>query len=122
MHRILIVDDDPDIRDALDELLADRGFTVLTASNGAEALKLLRTQSAPPSIILLDVMMPVMDGYGFLEERRTDPALSRIPVAIITAGQGVDLARLGEPMPILYKPINLRELMLALGSVQQTTS
>jgi CheY-like chemotaxis protein len=119
MHRILIVDDDPDIRDALEELLADRGFTVLAASNGAEALKLLRMQSAPPSIILLDVMMPVMDGYGFLEERRKDPELSRIPVAIITAGQGVDLSRLGGTMPVLYKPINLQELMLALGSVSK---
>lgn len=122
MHRILIVDDDPDIREALKELLADRGFSVLAASNGVEALKLLRTNSAPPSIILLDVMMPVMDGYGFLEERRRDPLLSSIPVAIITAGHGVDLARLGGTMPVLYKPIDVRELMIALGSVQQVSS
>ncbi len=122
MSPILIVDDDPDIRDALEELLEDRGFSVLGASNGAEALNLLRTLHVPPSIILLDVMMPVMDGYGFLEERRRDPSLSRIPVAIITAGQGVDLARLGGTMPVLYKPISVPELMIALGSVQQMTS
>jgi CheY-like chemotaxis protein len=119
MSPILIVDDDPDIRDALEELLADRGFSVLAASNGVEALRLLRTLPAPPAIILLDVMMPVMDGYGFLEEQRKDPSLSRIPVAVITAGHGVDLARLGGTMPVLYKPISVPELMLALRSVQQ---
>jgi CheY-like chemotaxis protein len=122
MSPILIVDDDPDIRDALEELLMDRGFSVLAAPNGADALRLLRALPTPPAIILLDVMMPVMDGYAFLDERRRDPLLSRIPVAIITAGHGVDLARLGGAMPILYKPINVSELMLALRSVQQVTS
>jgi CheY-like chemotaxis protein len=122
MSPILIVDDDPDIREALQDLLADRGFSVLAASNGVEALKLLRTLPAPPSIILLDVMMPVMDGYGFLEEQRRDPSLSSIPVAIITAGNGVDLGRLGRTMPVLYKPISVPELMIALRSVRQITS
>ena len=122
MSAILIVDDDADIREALQDLLADRGFSVLGASNGAEALEVLRTLPAPPSIILLDVMMPVMDGYGFLEEQRRDPALSRIPVAIITAGQGVDLARLGGTMPVLYKPIRVPELMIALRSVRHDAS
>ena len=122
MQRILIVDDDPDIRDALEDLLAERGFTVLAASNGVEALNLLRSDPAPPSMILLDVMMPVMDGYGFLEERRKDPALSQIPVAIITAGHGVDLSRLGGTMPVLFKPINVRELMIALGTVRKAPS
>ena len=119
MSPVLIVDDDPDIRDAMEELLSDRGFSVLRASNGADALRLLRTLETPPAIILLDIMMPVMDGYAFLEERRKDPSLSRVPVAVITAGQGVDLARLGGPMPVLYKPISVPELMIALRSVQQ---
>jgi two-component system chemotaxis response regulator CheY len=122
LRSILIVDDDRDIRDAMEELLVDRGFSVFAASNGAEALKLLRTLPAPPSIILLDVMMPVMDGYGFLEEQRKDASLSQIPVAIITAGQGVDLGRLGGTMPVLYKPISVPELMIALRSVRQSTS
>ncbi|HEX6275971.1 MAG TPA: response regulator [Polyangiaceae bacterium] len=121
MKPILIVDDDPDIRDALEELLTDRGFSVLSAVNGADALNLLRTLDAPPAIILLDVMMPVLDGYGFLEERSKDPSLSRIPVAIITAGHGVDLGRLGGTVPVLYKPLRVPELMLALRSVQQLT-
>jgi CheY-like chemotaxis protein len=119
---VLIVDDDPDIRDALEDLLTGRGFSVLLASNGAEALKVLRGLARPPSIVLLDVMMPVMDGYGFLEERRKDPTLAHIPVAIITAGHGVDLTRLGETVPILYKPIRVPDLMLALRSVRHVSS
>jgi len=115
---VLIVDDDADVREALEELLVERGFAVITASNGAEALKLLRSMSAPPSIILLDLMMPVLDGYGFLAEQRRDPQLSGIPVAIITAGHAVDHARLGQSRPILSKPINVSQLMATLRGIQ----
>ena len=119
---ILIVDDDLDIREALAEVLADRGFSSIAASNGAEALKLLRTLNEPPSIILLDIMMPVMDGYRFLEEKRTDPLLSTIPVAIITAGHGVDRDRIGETLPIVSKPIKLPQLMAAIENVHGSPS
>ena len=61
-----------------------------------EALTLLRSLDAPPAAILLDLMMPVMDGYGFLEEHRKIPSLAVIPVAIITAGHGVDRSRIDE--------------------------
>jgi signal transduction histidine kinase len=111
---VLIVDDDVDIREALAELLTDRGYSTITASNGAEALKLLRTLNEPPSMILLDIMMPVMDGYRFLDEKRLDPLLSNIPVAIITAGHGVDRDRIGEPMLIVSKPIKVPQLMAVL--------
>ena len=87
---VLIVDDDPDIREILAETLVDKGFDVATAANGLEALRILESMSVPPSAILLDLMMPIMDGYGFLERRRRDPALASIPLAIVTAGHGVD--------------------------------
>ena len=116
---ILIVEDDIDIRELLAETLEDLGFSCVTAENGLEAAALARSMTAaPPSIILLDLMMPVMDGYGFLEERKNDPALAGIPVAIVTAGHGVDPSRL-EKAPIVRKPIDVPKL---LGVIHQLCS
>jgi CheY-like chemotaxis protein len=113
-HAILVVDDDADVRDALAELLAGRGFAVTTATDGGDALRLLRSMASPPMVILLDLMMPVMDGYEFLEVCRREPFLASIPVVVITAGYRVDQARLGETTPILSKPIELTRLMSKL--------
>lgn len=115
---ILLVDDDMDIREALSETLEDFGYSVTTAAHGADALRRLRSMSSPPSCILLDLMMPVMDGYEFLDERRKDPALVSIPVAVITAGQGIDRDRLGQDTPIVPKPIKLPQLMNTLRDLQ----
>src|SRR5262245_21137897 len=101
---VLIVDDDPDIREVLAEALVDLGFEVVTAVHGRDALKLLQRMAIRPSAILLDLMMPVMDGYGFLEERTKDIALRSIPLAIVTAGHGIDHVRIGDGTPIVRKP------------------
>jgi CheY-like chemotaxis protein len=106
---VLVVDDDPDIREALTQILEDRGFDVITAANGQEALTLLRSLRVPPAVILLDLMMPIMDGYGFLEAYRNDASLAVIPIAIITAGHGIDLSRI-DSAPIVPKPINVHRL------------
>jgi len=111
---ILVVDDDIDIREALEETLEDYGFAVTTATNGVDALGILRSMRSLPALILLDLMMPVMDGYAFLDERRKDPALASVPVVVITAGHGFDRNRLGESTPIIPKPIKLPQLMNAL--------
>ena len=110
-RQVLIVDDDLDIRETLAAVLEDRGFDIVTAENGLEALTLIRSAAVSPSVILLDLMMPVMDGYGFLEERKKDPALASIPIAILTAGHGVDKHRLGNGSPVLPKPIDLPKLV-----------
>ena len=75
---MLIVDDDVDIREILAETLAETGFEVRTACNGLEALAAVRCMKVRPAVILLDLMMPIMDGYGFLEQRERDPALASI--------------------------------------------
>jgi len=113
MHRksVLIVDDDDDIREILAETLVDRGFEVATAINGRDALEVLRSMAVRPSVILLDLMMPIMDGYGFLEQRSLDPALASIPLAIVTAGHGVDHDRLGDALPIIPKPFDVARLV-----------
>ena len=119
---VLVVDDDLDIREALADILEDRGFEVMTAANGREALTLLRKLDTPPAVILLDLMMPIMDGYGFLEEHRKDASLASIPVAIITAGHGVDRSRLDEVAPIVPKPINVPRLFGMLDDLARRSA
>lgn len=114
---ILLVDDDLDIREALTDTLEDRGFVVVSAANGLEALELLRNMTIRPSVILLDLMMPIMDGYGFLDAQRKDPELAAIPVAIITAGHGVDRDRLASA-PVVPKPIKVPHLLSVLQRLQ----
>jgi CheY-like chemotaxis protein len=109
--QILIVDDDADVRGILAEILTERGFDVVTARDGLEALRVVRTMPAPPSVILLDLMMPGMDGYGFLEERRQDAALAEIPVVVITAARGVDRERIGRDTLIEPKPFDLPHIL-----------
>ena len=114
MPTVLVVDDDPDVRVLLEMCLVLEGFDVMTASNGRHAL--LRLNEMHPALILLDLMMPVMDGYTFLEERRRDPQLSSIPVVIITAGAHVDPGRAHDAR-ILTKPIRTEALMAIVSEI-----
>jgi CheY-like chemotaxis protein len=83
---VLIVEDDEALREALTETLADAGYRVVVATNGKEALERLRAPDATmPSLILLDLMMPVMDGWQFRAEQRRDPVLAAIPVCVLSA-------------------------------------
>jgi CheY-like chemotaxis protein len=114
LHRnktILLVDDDRDVTDALRLVLSEEGYDVATASNGYEALIYLKSHSPPPSLILLDVMMPIMDGYEFRIEQQRDPALARIPVVVVTAGAiGERVAEMGVT-GLLRKPFDLERLL-----------
>jgi PAS domain S-box-containing protein len=110
---ILIVDDEVDARDALAALLRLDGYRVLTAANGREALS--AAKSSLPSIILLDLVMPVMDGWQFLEVRREDPELAQVPVILISGqttaqatAQALGLAG------AIDKPIRIVQLRQAL--------
>jgi two-component system, OmpR family, response regulator CpxR len=85
---VLVVEDDFAIRETLRELLEDEGYDVSWASNGQEALDLLARRA--PRVILLDLMMPVMDGWEFRLAQRRDPALARIPVVVISADHALD--------------------------------
>ena len=83
-REVLVVDDDGDIRASLSELLEDEGYRAPTAINGVEALDRLR-QGVHPCVILLDLMMPVMNGLEFRALQKADPELAGIPVVIISA-------------------------------------
>lgn len=102
---VLIVDDDRDIREVLGELLADEGFAVEASWNGQTALSRLR-EGFRPDVILLDIMMPAMDGLTFRGLQRQDPELAKIPVLGVTAFPSPDA-----DFECLTKPIRF-ELLL----------
>jgi CheY-like chemotaxis protein len=110
---ILIVEDDDDIREALTQILELEGYTVREAANGREALDISARE--PPSLILLDLMMPVMDGWQFRAEQIKDPALAQIPVVVISADAGIHekVASFGAAS-VLPKPISLDRLLRAV--------
>jgi CheY-like chemotaxis protein len=106
---ILIVEDHPEIQTTLAELLEDEGYGVVTAANGQDALTYLRQAATLPSLIVLDLMMPVMDGWTFRDIQARDPALQAIPVIVISAISNARQQR----MPIaaaayLPKPLNFQ--------------
>ncbi len=108
---ILVVDDDVDIRETISMILEDEGYQVACAANGREALDYLRTHGKP-DLILLDLMMPVMDGAEFCARKRLDPSLSQIPVVIVTAsGQAREHATALNASDLIYKPLALDTLL-----------
>ena len=114
--RVLVVEDDEGLRESIAHLLRDEGFEVETAGNGREALELLRRTSVLPSVVLLDLMMPVMDGWTFRTEQLADPRLAAIPVVVLSATH--DLSRCAGDLhveAVLPKPLNPSRLLDAVA-------
>lgn len=103
--RILIVEDERAIRDTYKFVLEDEGYEVVTAENGKDALAQLKSGGVPPQLILLDLMMPVMNGREFLAARRLDPALAGIPVVAITCAADTTLP--DGALEIVDKPMDI---------------
>jgi len=114
---VLVVEDDADILRAIVQVLQDEGTTVRAAENGRVALTMLREPGATlPCVILLDLMMPVMDGWAFRAEQLRDPALADIPVIVLTAdGHAVEKATLMNGANALRKPVELETLLAAVA-------
>jgi CheY-like chemotaxis protein len=81
---VLIVEDDEDLRDMMAQMLTIEGFDAATAANGREALDYLHS-TGKPNVILLDLMMPVMDGWEFRRQQKADPELAPVPVIVLSA-------------------------------------
>ena len=108
---VLVVEDDFDLRDALVPILEYEGHRVVSAANGKEALERLHAM-APPSLILLDLMMPVMSGEEFRAEQLRDPALASIPVVIVSAhASAEDRARRLGAAGCVRKPFEVDDLL-----------
>lgn len=115
---ILLVEDDVDFRESMRELLKSEGYRVTTAENGQIALDILSSLPDPPDLVLLDLMMPVMDGWTFLKRRQAEPGLVDCPVVLLS---GVaDLCSdpiLSEVTACLVKPIDIERLLQVLDEV-----
>lgn len=116
--QILVVEDDDSIRDALEELFSGEGYSVAVAENGRTGLAALK--KIKPCVVLLDLMMPVMDGRGFLKELETIPEreLASIPIVLITAAgeKGAAGCKVSE---ILTKPVEIDKLLSVAGKYCQ---
>lgn len=109
--KILIVEDDRFIRDAVKELLESEGFEVECAENGQTGIDFLRQSETLPGLVLLDVMMPVKDGFGFRKDQEADPRLSSIPVVVMTA-DSIEFERMKiGAQNYLKKPLDIDHLI-----------
>ncbi|HYD43351.1 MAG TPA: response regulator [Anaeromyxobacter sp.] len=112
---IVVVDDDHDVREALGEVLTEEGFDTRLFESARAALEFLRAHGdgePPPALILLDLMMPGMNGWQFREEQLRDERLKDIPVVVITASRlGSEAIRARE---VLFKPVALGDLLDAV--------
>jgi CheY-like chemotaxis protein len=109
---VMVVEDDADVREAIAEVLADCQYTALNASNGAEALQRLRAAEVRPCVILLDMMMPTMDGWQFRAAQKSDPSMRDIPVVVLSAhASGSEAAANLDAVAYLAKPVSLENLV-----------
>ncbi len=119
-RHILVVDDNPDARETLAEALQIAGYDVRTAEDGRLALEMAVRRR--PALVLLDLMMPVMDGWQVVEAMRVDPGLASIPVVIVSAATSAPPAGL----PVIHKPASFEEVLdvvrRALSSAETDTS
>jgi CheY-like chemotaxis protein len=107
---VLLVEDDGDVRQAISEILRESHYAVLEYANGQEALA--STGAGEPCVILLDMMMPVMDGWQFRALQRNDPHLGKVPVVVLTAH--ADAGHVAEQLgaaAFLKKPVQLEALL-----------
>jgi CheY-like chemotaxis protein len=105
---VLVVDDDSGVRDSLVQLFEDEGYEVHSAENGLDALD--RMKRIRPAIVILDLMMPVMTGWELHRHMKSDPALSSIPVCILSAST----TRPPEAECVLHKPTTATKLLDAV--------
>ncbi|MCY1014963.1 response regulator [Pyxidicoccus sp. MSG2] len=116
-RRILVVEDDVYIRDSIRELLEDEGHTVVCAENGAQAFAELETMRHSPDLILLDLMMPVKDGFQFRTEQRADARFAHIPVVVMSADPHLESRRsVLDARAYLRKPVDIDLLLAATAA------
>lgn len=111
---VLVVDDDPDICETLQTVLEVSGYRVAAAANGREALAALRS-GVRPCLVLLDLMMPVMNGMEFRAEQRADPSIASVPVVVVSGDHGATEKAMAMGLEGLSKPIDIDVLLQVVG-------
>ena len=115
---VLLIEDDPDIREAIGDVLEEEGYTVAMADTGREGLDQLRGSDPLPDVILLDLMMPVMDGWEFRRAQQQHPTWGAIPVIVLSAaGNTQERAASIGASGCLRKPLDIDELLTLLQQV-----
>jgi CheY-like chemotaxis protein len=109
--KIMVIDDNDDLRETVCELLGDAGHEPIAMTGGTAALSYLRGPDPKPRLILLDLMMPEMNGWEFREIAAREPALKDIPVVVMSASRDVRGISAHE---VLYKPVKLDTLLAAI--------
>jgi CheY-like chemotaxis protein len=117
--RVLIVEDDADIRALFEAGLVAHGYAVDAASNGRDALAMMEPSRALPSVIVCDLHMPVMDGWQLLTALADTPRLATIPVIVLTAADDPS-KRAPRPTRILIKPVAMDALLTAIGEAARS--
>jgi CheY-like chemotaxis protein len=117
MAQVLLVDDDADIRDSLGGILREEGHSVQLAKNGLEALQAL-SSSAQPDVVLLDLLMPVMDGWTFLSRLRECSELASVQVVVMSAGTRGAEGAAERRVPYLSKPLCITSLLHLIANVR----
>jgi CheY-like chemotaxis protein len=112
---VLVVDDDPDILDAICDILDAEGYRVSRARHGQEALR--EIESERPDVILLDLMMPVMDGVAFAQALRLRPAFSDVPIVVISADGNPHRAAAVGATGYLAKPFDIDALLAQVAGI-----
>lgn len=115
---LCVIDDDADIREMLGEVLTFEGYRVILATDGESALKSLHASAQPCCLILLDLMMPRMNGWEFRRRQIQDPALASIPVLLLTGA--VDSAKAAEELAVarvIVKPVDLETLLAHIAAL-----
>lgn len=111
---ILLAEDDEDLREAMVETLSDAGYTVEAVGNGRDALEWLEDTDHPPKLILLDLMMPIMDGWQFLEKREKAPKAASVPVVVLSASERFDSTN--DTVLFMRKPVAVKPLLAIVAS------
>ena len=115
-RRVLVVDDEPTVREVLADFLRAEGYEVTVANNGRHALALL--EGSLPHVIVLDLMMPLIDGFAFRAQQLLSPRLALIPVIVVSARYNLDGAlRTLRPQACLSKPFDLDLLLVTVTAV-----
>jgi CheY-like chemotaxis protein len=118
---ILLVEDDDDFREGLADILRSEGYSVRCAPNGLEALEYLKNTEVAPSVILLDLMMPVMNGWDFRERMLAEAGLADIPVILLSAARDLPRTEPLQAAGALQKPVELAQLLEMLeGQILDT--